>query len=689
MIQKIKRKEYLANIAIVLSMLAIKIAISFFMEGAFIFSDEQSYFGMADKIAKFNFKGILNSHMPGYALLLAPFYAFASSSSQAYSLALIINSILGTLSYVLIYYLCKVIWKFESNKAIMIAVLGSLSSAFYGYNYTVMSETMQTFLYLLFFVLLCKVIWYEKSKKIDWVYIGVILGFLPIVKTQALVLLCTFVVFAILYQFTEGKVVNKKYLLYSVVIAGGVFILFRAFIFSNVGMYEDQVSDNLNSLRSVFKNPTYFFSFIFIVLAEISYFVVATGIVPIYAILVKLKNDFIEVKKNKEYILFALFVAITILGNVGITIIHAYLVYVSQGRLTVYARYLDFLQPILIVSGMAVLFKNSLELKKKDRIILCFVIVSLVFFVYPNIGKIPVNTFSITFFNNIPKFVYFVIFGFILTILFYSNRICIKFQKTISITLSLLFLLMDLSAIKIQIKYSNEIANTYNSALYFSDDSIKNQRIILDSAVFGSAMKEDYNPGVATSKDLQGKEDELTFKYFLMFWAIKNNEVDQTQININDEAFIFTDKILTRNVIDTNGKWILYDKINKRKSHIEMDTLFRTSKGDLEIVNPNYFRLRNNDIIMPVFIDGTKEFEITMNFADNIQILSGENEIQCFIDGNPMTFLAEKTGANSISFKYTSEIPFKVENVKMHFDGRYNNLINEGTLYIGSIDISY
>ena len=210
MIQKIKRKEYLANIAIVLSMLAIKIAISFFMEGAFIFSDEQSYFGMADKIAKFNFKGILNSHMPGYALLLAPFYAFASSSSQAYSLALIINSILGTLSYVLIYYLCKVIWKFESNKAIMIAVLGSLSSAFYGYNYTVMSETMQTFLYLLFFVLLCKVIWYEKSKKIDWVYIGVILGFLPIVKTQALVLLCTFVVFAILYQFTEGKVVNKK-----------------------------------------------------------------------------------------------------------------------------------------------------------------------------------------------------------------------------------------------------------------------------------------------------------------------------------------------------------------------------------------------------------------------------------------------------------------------------------------------
>ena len=62
------------------------------MVSPFIFSDEQSYFGMADKISHLNWHNIYNSHMPGYSLLIAPFYKMASTSFGAYRNVLTFNA---------------------------------------------------------------------------------------------------------------------------------------------------------------------------------------------------------------------------------------------------------------------------------------------------------------------------------------------------------------------------------------------------------------------------------------------------------------------------------------------------------------------------------------------------------------------------------------------------------------------
>lgn len=132
---------------VILLLLAIKISISFTMKSSFIFSDEQSYFGMIDKIINLRMDKIYNSHMPGYSLFLAPAYALASTSLKAYHIVLIINCLIGTCSYPLAYYLCGHVFHMKRMYAVVAGIVTSLASSFYAYNFVVMPETVQTVFY--------------------------------------------------------------------------------------------------------------------------------------------------------------------------------------------------------------------------------------------------------------------------------------------------------------------------------------------------------------------------------------------------------------------------------------------------------------------------------------------------------------------------------------------------------------
>lgn len=683
---KIKRNIWLVHAVAIFSVLFIKIYFSLFMKGAYIFSDEQSYFGMADKIVHFQFDRILNSHMPGYPMLLAPLYALPKSSEQAYHMALIFNSVVGTVSYPLVWYACKYIWKMDAKDTILTAVLVSLSPSFFGYNYTVMSETLQTIFYLTAFVLLLQIAYVPKSPKYVYCFLGLIIGYLPIIKIQSLILLLVLIFFALANGLLSDPVTDKKSIFFTVLVAGLTFVTFRYLLFPNIGMYGDQSGDNIKSLFTVLSSKKNLMSFLSISFGEVAYFFVATGCIPMFMLMMSILINFKQILCKKKYMLIGVLVSIFLLFNIGITITHAYLVYTQKGMATVYARYLDFLQPIFVTVGMMLFFKDTITYSRRLKIGLLLFAGLLVFILYPNMGKIEVNTQTVSIFNNCSYVFYCAIFA-ILFLLFYFENGTIK--RSICVLLVFVFGMMSASTIQLQLRRGKEIGELFGSAYYFSKGNVKGEKIVLDSDVFGEGRREDYTPGNATEKDLIGKEMESTFKYFLMFWAIKDNEVHQEKLNTAKECYVYTNKILPRSVLGNTGTWILYDQFEKSSVRILMDTLFRTGKGNLEIVNENFLRTKENNVEFPVYISNVDDVKITLNFADNVKVTCNEDEIKCFLNGTPMEVVQEEDGASFVTFTFTGNSPFTVENIRFEFLGKYNDMIQNDILYIGSMDISY
>lgn len=694
-IDKLKRKkqmEWGIGLIIVIVIIAIKGYISLHMQSPFIFSDEQSYFGMADKIAKGGFDKIRNSHMPGYSLLLAPLYMLTKSSLEAYHIALLFNSVAGAISYVLVFYLCKYVWKMEGKHSILVSVIVSLASAFYAYNYVIMSETIQTLFYLIFFVLFCDVIWRKRgTRSLVWFEMGIVLGFLPIIKTQALIMMVLYMLFVILYQMTDGEIINKKGLIISACVSILTFCLFRYGLFSNVGLYEEQSGDNLKSLLTIFADVNNFGEFVRIVLAEFAYFFVTTGLIPVFFVLLYAVHSLKKVIKSKECLIISLFCAFTVLGNVAITIIHAYHVYIEKNNATVYARYLDMFQPILITVGLALLLKNrvrDIKFSKKTYVFVIVCVSVLVFIIYPSLNKIEANTFSVVLFNGMPYAFFVVVFGCALLlcgiILAKGNGIVFA-----CIYLFLLFLAMDYKCVSVQISRGTEMVQTLGAAHYFADNQIERETVVLDRAVFGDPMKEDYTPGTATPEMFVDKGMELNFRYSMMFWVLKNNSVKQKEISIKDSVYIYTDKLLPRRILAVSGPWMLYDKTVSRDYDVPIDAIYRTSDESMEFVNAEYLRVKSDFVTTNLYLDEIKEFTIRIFYSDNITILPGEDEIHCSVGEISLEYIPEEEAVNYITFKYTGQEPITVESVQVKYSGKYDKIIEEGNLYLKSMKIQY
>lgn len=685
--QKNSKREWVISAIVFLFILGIKIFISYGMKSAYIFSDEQSYFGMMDKIAQFKFDTIRNSHMPGYPLLASPLYAISSTSLQAYRGVLIFNCIVGTLSYPLVFYLCKYVFEMKGSHSILVGAITSLASGLFAYNYVILSETVQTIFYLGFFVLFCDVLCQKgNSSKWKWVLMGVILGFLPIIKTQARIIFILYFVFTIMYQLTKGNIIEKKGLLISSGVAVCVFLFFRMVIFTNVGLYEGQVEENLGSLLTVFDDKEHFSAFFHISCAELAYFIVATGVIPFFAIIVFIIDSIKDIFKDKEKILIALFVLLVIGGNVLITIIHAYTVSIEYNNVTMYARYIDFIQPILIALGLGLAIKNKEWKLKKIYLIVAALMAILVFLVYPSINKFEVNSYSVRLFENIPTMVYIIVFcaAFIICGVTFGHKKC---GLIISLCLlTVLYMAMDCSAVSIQLAGGSQIAQVYKAAYYFAENPIYEENIFLDSDFFGAPLPEDYMPGTG---EIKGEASPMaaTFKYMVLFWGIKNNVVSLKEISKDDAGYIYSDKLLTRDILAVEGT-ILYDKENCNDYTAKSDILFRTSEN-VEIVNEDFLKITGDEVKTNLFIDNVKEFEVTFNYAGNVEVLPEDDMIACCVNGYPLERVLEDDVTHRIIFRWNGDKPITIDSLVMKYSGKYIDLLNEDILYWGSMDISY
>lgn len=693
-----KKKAFMNNekanwsIVILLTIIftMIKSFISIYMKSPFIFSDEQSYFGMIDKIANLQFSKILNSHMPGYPFVLAPFYKLSETSLQAYHIALIINSIIGSLVVVLAYYLFRYVFKIDYGWAVSASVIVALSSSFYAYNYTVMSETLQSFLYFLAFVIICDL---QNNKASAWKYflLGMVIGYLPIVKIQAILLLCIFLVFAICYQFTKGLIFEKKKLLFSGIVATVEFWVFRYLIFRNVGLYEGQRIENIQSIFSIFSDKQHFLAFTHISLAELAYFFVATGLIPCFFVSVWGCQKIWQIfhRQNREEKLMAGAIICFILGNIGITVIHAYFVYtVDLERITVYARYLDFFQPIVVAYGLYIFLDNDCLYGKWENLILVIISAILCFIIYPTIGKIDSNTYSVKLFCEIPVSVYVAIFVVAYIILYFCFHQNCKGYLPFAFLL-LLFFAMDVSAVGIQLHNGKHMITTYNIPFSLANRPIKNKIVILDEDLFGKPLKEDSTNYDGNGQENAENEQWVDFKYSMLFWELKDNDIFQKDVNKEEKAYICTNKMLTRNPIQADGGIILYDKENQTSCNENADTIFRTSEGMLEFANADTLILLEPQLKSNLFVNDVENFQIAINFASNIMITAGENDIQCYVNDIPLKRKVEENDANRIVFEYRGSEPITIKSLQLNFGGKYQQIIKDRLLYIISYDVSY
>ena len=670
---------------------AIKSVIVFSMVSPFIFSDEQSYFGMADKISHLNWHNIYNSHMPGYSLLIAPFYKMASTSFGAYRNVLTFNAFISSLPVIIIYILCRKTFSLNQRKSIVITILGSLSTAFFSYTYVVMSEVAQSVFYLLAFSIMTDIyLSKEKTKLYKYIFLEIILGFLPIIKTQAMITLILFILFFILYYSYRFSKLERHKVLITVTTSVLIYFIFRFIIFKNVGLYEEQSKDNLLSMLSVFQNANNFKSFINITFAEFAVLFVYTGILPFYFIIRKVLTNYREYNKEQYFVLA--FIIILILAHIGITIIHAYWVYCDKGIATVYTRYLDFFQPILITTGMIILLSNEKQGNLNNNVI-AIILIFLIAVFFPNIGKIEANTLTVEFFQNIPQSLYYLI-CFIAIIMIVLYKPSINYYLVCSVFLCVILINMNISAVQTQLKRGDEMRFVYPEPYYFATHSICGETIILDNSISEISKREDYYPAPEKNNGNLEIIDEnividFNYKYSMMFWAIKNNTVSQEQIALSKDAYICTNKLIPREPLVKYGPVILYDRIPQNNSYeVNTDLLYRTTSGDLEFANENYLRIKNNVLNNNLFINNITSIFITLKFADNIIPAMHDGDIALYINGELMK-CEDNTASHEAIFSFYNPDEFDIESLTITFGDSFNDMITDGTLYIGSMNLNY
>ncbi len=195
-------------------------------------------------------------------------------------------------------------------------------------------------------------------------------------------------------------------------------------------------------------------------------------------------------------------------------------------------------------------------------------------------------------------------------------------------------------------------------------------------------------------KDLKWKADGekdaqyVDLRYGVMFWNLKDNNVCVKKISKDYDSYIYSNKLLTRKVLSTNGSILLYDKENCNNYHADIDTIVRTTNY-VDFANMEYLRVLNNKMVTNLFVNDIEKFTITYNYAVNVEVLPQDTDIVCYANQIPLKRVPEENVSNRVIFEYDKEEPISIESLTVEYKGKYKDLIQDGILYLGSVDISY
>ena len=625
-----------------------------------IFSDEQSYFGMAQKIILGNFAGITNSHAPGYSLIISP-ALMLPTVAQAHAAAMLINIVITSGAVFLAYAVFRKTFNVGKLESLIYSTIVAILPQFILFNYVVMSEAVAiTLIYAIFVIMLLLSDERFKSKIWMWLVLGVCVGFAPMVRTQYVVLLMMFAVYCIIKLLRSEVVRDRRGLMVSFVSAVLTYVVFRFLLFPSIGSYSEMRGSYVDGLFKAVSSPERFFDLVHIFAGELSFYFVATLFLPTFLAILILFEKLRDYKYRDLFIFWVVFIII----NTAIVTLHANAVMNNLGIKTIYARYLDPIIPIIFTLGLVGVhrYKELVAARAPGRLYLVVAIgvgaTALVFFAKNNIFA---NTFTIYVYQYVGEFLSMAIFALLAMVFLFAlvrgNR------KIVAAGIGLCLMVSVVPAIYKQHEFSRDTYNFYSPlGRWFDDNRVGGAVIRIDRNVTGfQELKRD------AAYHERDKMDYVSF-YSTLFWVnLLTNKLGVGEIKLNENVYFISDRLLPRKILAISGPFTLYDK--KINSNFELDSsmLGRFGKGlalpDVDWVwmdgGGRYF-LDMRDAVMPTahrvdveihlrgFYPATldKNIEVVLN-GESLGIKTGRDNVYRFTMRKAKPFLVTEMEINA------------------------------------------
>lgn len=390
MIEKKLNRKYLIDIIFVIFIFAVCLFNLGELNRVKVIDDEFGYWGIAARLAGYDWHDLLQQteyYSFGYSFILIPLFLLnrlGISMSVVYKLAIILNAFFMAGTYFLVQYVIKKILTDFPDKLVQPA--GFFVVLYIGYSTktdTAWTETYLLFMFWCVIALFIRVINKPGYMRIFWLSLATANLFAIHMRSAGVVI--AVIISLCFYYLIEFKKIDKKYILFSIVIAvllAAAFVLFKNYV--NTNIYQDaggstnDISKNAGraaSLMSLMGIVDLFLSMCgkLYGVVSASFLLVMLGL--FFSVFYLLKKLYTDVRSKKfvwkPEALTILFLTLSFFGELAVSSIFKGLKYYSKGSTNVvatdsivYGRYFEFAVGPMIILGIWVLFHMEKYIKE-------------------------------------------------------------------------------------------------------------------------------------------------------------------------------------------------------------------------------------------------------------------------------------------------------------------------------------
>ena len=686
-----RNRPFIIIIIIYIIIVLIKSALIKYYPSPQIINDETAYFKMAFSIMQGKLNEIdSGGQRPGYSLFLAPAFLLNNISS-IYEACYFINIIFSSTIIFLVYYLAKCQFELKSSRAILISIIICVCPSIWTYNYTIMSENINTLLVFGCLVIGIKLI--QKETVYYWVLLGVLIGFAPFLREQNTILFTVFIGLGVInLLIRKHRLIQSRIYLFALFSSIIVYCVFRYLVFFNLqtvtnnpekSAYFNLVKVYWDSVRVAFTSANGFLMLVRVFFSEICYMFLYVGIIPIVALFealisrvspkqFSLKNT---ITQYNIAVFFVILLSINLLVNLGVTTIHAFSATLIVDEIATYGRYIDMFAPMFLFFGLIYIEKADTFHSSKRRLWLHLSVCVFIICFFWNISMKQANTLSLYGLFN-ANHLFFSIAVVITTI---SSALRFKYRNILIYTLVGSWSVFCLSTSLIsQSGNSEHLKDVYTIPYYFKANSIQDSYIVMDRAMF-------QNPS-------DPRHDErIAVRDATNFWTLKFNKFSVDYIGkLQDSTFYLTNKILPREFLDYNGEFMMFDKENTDSVVIPLLPLYFSSQN--AILQQEFLWMDGEYLRTEAHIPDALKYQLAI-IENELWPADLAKTVTLRINGKEVGTITDYNGFSFTGFCMPDEIISEIEIISSVWDPQTGTYAEEGVkglgLAISGIEFTY
>lgn len=398
MIKKKIDRDVLINAAFILFIFVICLWNLSDFDRVKVIDDEFGYWGIAARLAGYDWHDLLQEteyYSFGYSFILVPLFGLnrlGISMSVIYKLAIIMNAFFMAGTYLLIQYVIKKIFTDFPDK--LIQPVSLFVVLYIGYSTKTDAAWTETYLLFMFWCVIALFIRFISKPgymRIFWLSLATVNLFAIHMRSAGVVI--AVIMCVCFYYLVELKKIDKKYILFSVVLAvmfASAFLLFKNYV--NTNIYQDaggstnDISTNagraaaLMSLRGIIDLFLSICGKLYNV-GSASFLLVMFGLA--FSVSYLIRKIYADVRSRKfiwqSEELAILFLMLAFLGELAVSSIFKGLKYYSKGTVNVvatdsivYGRYFEFAIGPMIILGIWVLLHAEKYVREMITAVLAY-----------------------------------------------------------------------------------------------------------------------------------------------------------------------------------------------------------------------------------------------------------------------------------------------------------------------------